>query len=272
MQQNVLDDIDWNLLWQNARKEKTWKTRGPDDWDRKAVSFARRNARSIYNTMFIDLLQPEKEWSVLDVGSGPGTLAIPLAERVRHVTAIDFSPKMVQLLEQNAREKGITNISTRALSWEDNWEESGISPHDVALASRSLSVPDLRRALEKLTRFAAKAVVVSDRVGSGPFDPAAFKALGRELKTGPDYIYTVNLLYQMGIHATVCFIRMENSHIYSSFEEAVDNYSWMFNDMSEAERKRLEKYVRSIASRGPAGEVILNPKYTTTWAFLRWSP
>lgn len=272
MQQVELKDIDWNVLWQAARKEKTWKSKGADDWDKKAASFARRNAHSIYNRKFIDLLQPEKDWTVLDVGCGPGTLSIPLAKLVNHVSALDFSPNMLEILKKRTREEGIKNISTHNLSWTDSWQENGIKFHDVTIASRSLGVEDLRSALEQLTRFAAKAVVVTDRVGHGPLDPDAFRAVGRELKTGPDYIYTVNLLYQMGIHASVNFIRLENSRSYSSFTEAIDNYGWMFQDLTGDEQKRLEKYVHSITSEVAENKIILQPEHVTTWAFLRWSP
>jgi SAM-dependent methyltransferase len=246
-------DIDWNLLWQAARKEKTWRSKDADDWDRKADSFARRTAHSVYNTMFIDLLQPEQDWSVLDVGCGPGTISIPLAKRVRHVSALDFSPKMLAIIRERSLQEGIANISTHHLSWEDDWQAEGLAVHDVTIASRSLGVNDLRAALDKLNRFARKAAAVTDKVGEGPFDPDAFEAVGRKLETGPDYIYTVNMLYQMGINAKVDFIRLENAHIYSSMKEAVDHYIWMFKDLTAEEQKRLEDYV-------------------TTWAFLRWSP
>ncbi|MDW7772258.1 MAG: class I SAM-dependent methyltransferase [Desulfobulbaceae bacterium] len=271
MQPLLFKNIDWNLMWQNAVKKKTRKSKGPDDWDKRAPSFARRNVHSIYNRMFLDLLQPEPEWTVLDVGCGPGTLSIPLAKRVRHVSALDFSPQMLKIIEERAGKEQIANISTHTLSWEDDWREHGIRVHDVTIASRSIGVRDLRAALEKLNRYARKAVAVTDRVGPGPLDPAAFKAVGRELETGPDYIYTVNLLYQMGIHATVNFIRLEHSRPYGSFAEAVDNYTWMFRDLTDEEHKRLEKYVRSIAE-DDGNTIILRPQHVTTWAFLRWSP
>jgi len=268
----TLKDIDWNLLWQAARKEKSWKSKNAVDWDRNAEAFARRTAHSIYNQMFIDLLQPEPDWSVLDIGCGPGTLSIPLAKRVRHVSALDFSPKMLQIIREHTLKEGITNIALHKLSWEDDWDAKGLEVHDVAIASRSLGVTDLRAALDKLNRFAGRAAALTDKVGHGPFDPDAFAAVGRKLKTGPDYIYTVNMLYQMGIHATVRFIRLDKAHIYSTLPEAVDNYSWMFRDLTAGEKKRLKQYVASIAFETEDDKIKLQPKHVTTWAFLRWSP
>jgi SAM-dependent methyltransferase len=266
------EDIDWNLLWQKARESATRKSKTSADWDRKADSFAGRNTRGVYNNLFISLLKPDRSWSVLDVGCGPGTLAIPLAAMVKRVTALDFSSRMLEILEQRSAEKELTNISAHRLSWTDDWRQHGITMHDAVIASRSLAVEDLRQALEKLTSFAARTVVVSDRVGSGPFDPDAFAAVGRQLRPGPDYIYTVNLLYRMGIQASVDFITLEDQHRYSSLEEAVDNYSWMFSDLTDREKKQLEDYVRSISFPLAGGIVTLRPRHIPAWAVIRWSP
>jgi len=272
MKEIQLKDIDWNSLWKKAKSKKSWKSKGVEDWDRKAESFSKRNARSDYNEKFITLLQPEKSWTLLDIGSGPGTLAIPLAERVFHVTALDFSSKMLAILKQRANRRGQKNISTHNFSWEDDWKEKGVRVHDVAIASRSLAVKDLRPALEKLNSFARKGVFITDRVGHGPFDQAAFKAVGRELKTGPDYIYTFNLLYQMGIRAKVNFIHLGNQSTYSSLDNAVENNTWMFQNLTADEKKRLKKYIQSITTTANDGTVTVTRKHIPIWAFISWQP
>jgi len=272
MQKLSIKDIDWNLLWQEAKKKKSWKSKGVEDWNKKASSFARRTARSVYTKKFLDLLQPRKTWSVLDVGCGPGTLALPLAGLVNRVSALDFSPNMLKILRQQARKQKITNISTHELSWDDDWLKNGIAVHDVAIASRSLAVKNLRPALLRLTRHARHAVIITDLVGHGPFDPEAFRAVGRKLQTGPDYIYTVNVLYQMGFQACVDFIRIDESRQYASFEEAMDRFIWMFRDITGREQQLLEEYVRSIIVTGDDGMISLAPSHVPTWAFIRWAP
>jgi len=266
------DTIDWNELWKQARSDRSYQVKDAKDWDRKAPAFARRNTVSRYIDTFIELLGPRSSWSVLDIGCGPGTLAIPLAKRVKRISALDFSPKMLDILTERAGEEGIANISPHTLSWTDDWEKNGIRPHDVTIASRSLAVDDLRAALEKLTVFARKKVVITDKVGSGPFDPEAFSAVGRELRTGPDYIYTINLLYQMGIQASVDFIRHEETLPCSSQEECLEYYTWMFHDLSAGEKKRLKKYVRSITSSSEDGTFVVRRKHVPAWAFIHWKP
>ena len=267
-----IENLDWNLLWQQAKSKKTWKAKKAQDWDKKAASFAKRTATSVYTDQFLQLLQPQSQWSVLDAGCGPGTLTLPLAAMVRRVTAFDFSQNMLNILQKNATENGLANITICHTSWEEDWKSSQIPPHDVALASRSLAVRDLGAALSKLSAHAREKVVITDRVKHGPFDPEAFAAIGRPLNTGPDYIYTINLLYQMGYLPTVDYIRLEETLVYDSFTDALSSYTWMFQDLNENEEKRLKKYVQSITTIAGNGTVSVHRRHVPTWAYISWHP
>lgn len=267
-----VEDLDWNLLWQQEKNKKTWKEKKACDWDKKAASFARRTASSIYVDRFLHLLQPQPQWSVLDAGCGPGTLALPIAPVVRRVTGLDFSGGMLEILRQKAAEKGLKNITTCHGSWEDDWRQLQIGRHDVALASRSLAVRDLQAALTKLTAHAREKVVITDRVRHGPFDPDAFAAVGRPLNTGPDYIYTLNLLHQMGYLPTVEYIHLEETLEYGSFAEALSGCSWMFRDLTAEEEKRLKRYLKSISTIAPDGTVSVSRRHVPVWAYITWKP
>jgi len=267
-----IQDLDWNLLWQQARKKKTSPSRESADWDKKAASFARRTTGSVYTKKFLALLNPRPEWSILDIGCGPGTLALPLATCCRQVTALDFSGNMLTILKKRVSQQNLKNISTHQVSWQDDWKQHGIKPHDVAIASRSLAVPNLKKALIRLSSYGTRKICITDRVKHGPFDPDAFTAIGRPLNTGPDYIYTVNLLYQMGYLPTVNYIHLEETLHYASFSEAIEGYTWMFRDLNAGEEKRLKKYVQSITTTLEDGTVSVQRLHVPTWAFISWQP
>lgn len=263
-------DIDWGLLWQQAQDDAGWKPREAQVWDERAASFAERRAHSTFEQQCLELLAPQAEWTVLDVGAGPGTLAVPLAAQVRHVTCMDFSTAMLARARQRAEEEGRTNLTMVHASWTDDWEALGIVPHDVVIAARSMSVRDILAALRRLSAFGTHKRVVVDRVGSGPFDPAAFAAAGRKARRGPDYIYTLNALYQLGYHATIAYVHTDNSRNCSSFEEACASYNWMLPDLNPQEREGLLGYLRSIATRQEDGSILLQPQHRPTWAFISW--
>jgi SAM-dependent methyltransferase len=267
-----MPNLDWAVLWQEAQAAKNWTTKAAADWDKKAPSFAERTANSVYTEQFVDLLAPLPEWTILDVGCGPGTLALPLATRCQRVTALDFSAGMLAILEQQAKEQHLDNIRSEQLAWQDNWEEAGIGVYDVVLASRSLAVPDLRQALEKMEQHTKELVVIADKVGSGPFDPDAFAAIGRPLQSGPDYIWTFNLLCQMGRLPTVDYIYMEAEQEHLSFADALASCKWQFSNLTAEEEDKLQDYVQSIAEIRADGTVITRRQQAPVWAFMTWQP
>ncbi|MEN8257502.1 MAG: class I SAM-dependent methyltransferase [Thermodesulfobacteriota bacterium] len=263
-------DIDWNMLWQQERREKSWKRKKKKDWDKRAASFAKRNLGSDFSDLCLGLIKPEPSWSVLDVGCGPGTLAIPLARQVKQVTAMDFSEKMLAELAVRAKAAGLENIRSVHASWQDDWQEQGVERHDVVVAARSLAVDDLRGALEKMNKWARKEVVVVDRVGPGPFDPDLFAALGRPFDPGPDFIFTVNILFQMGISPRLDYLEFDLQRQYADREEAILGWSWMVDELSDAEQSKLGIYVDKRLSENSDGSVTLTRKKPVKWAFIRW--
>ncbi len=265
-------DIDWNKLWQNARRRKSWNSKQPADWDKKAPSFSKRNRNSPYISLFLSHLALGDSLSVLDVGCGPGTLAIPLAARVGHVTCVDYSKVMLELVEQRAEDKGLTNVQTIHCAWEDDWETHDITPHDFAISSRSIGVHDLVGALKKLNNFARKRVFVTDRISPTPFDPEAFAAIGRPFNAGPDYIYTVNCLYSLGIHPSVTILELDGDFLFSTMEKAVESYSWMIKDLSTTETKKLTEYVRSKVVRSDENGLTVRRTNPPRWALISWQP
>jgi SAM-dependent methyltransferase len=216
-------------------------------------------------------MNPKPEWSVLDVGCGAGTLAIPLAGLVQAVTAIDFSDVMISILGERCWEQAITNVTPRVIGWEDDWDMAGIAEHDVAIASRSLVVEDLHAALSKLDSKARRRVFISSLVGDGPFDRRIFEAIGRELDRGPDYICVYNLLHQMDIFADVTFVMNgDGEKVYSSIEEAVQGFRWMIDDMTADEEARLRIYLEGHFVKKEGGWA-LSYHHEVRWAIISWS-
>ncbi len=264
------NDIDWDLLWQNGRKQKSWRSKGADEWDKKAPAFAERTGTSPYIPLFLSRLPLESSFTVLDIGSGPGTLALPLAEMVKKVTAIDYSEKMLEILQQRAASRNLHNIECVNCSWESDWGSFNIPQADIAIASRSMNVADLSAAIDKLNRYATRYVFITDRIAPSPFDPDAFAAIGREFDSGPDYIFTLNFLYSKGIHASVDLLELDDTITFNSMEEALKSYIWMFKDITSEETDKLEKYITTRTIETQDNRLTLSLKYPPRWAMIWW--
>ncbi|MBU0968386.1 MAG: methyltransferase domain-containing protein [Proteobacteria bacterium] len=263
--------VNWNMVWREARQQRKFDRNDNSYWNRRAPSFARHTKTSGYARNFLRLMNPKPEWSILDVGCGAGTLAIPLAGLVQSVTAIDFSDVMISILGERCWEQAITNVTPRVIGWEDDWDMAGIAEHDVAIASRSLVVEDLHAAVIKLDSKARRKVFISSLVGDGPFDRRIFEAIGRDLDRGPDYICVYNLLHQMGIFADVTFVMNgDGDKVYSNVDEAAKGFRWMIDDMTADEEARLRIYLKGHLVKKKEGWT-LSYHHEVRWAIISWS-
>ncbi len=61
-----------------------------DFWDGRASEFSEYATSTGYAERFIALMDIDPYWTVLDMACGGGTLAVPLSQRVKSVTAVDF--------------------------------------------------------------------------------------------------------------------------------------------------------------------------------------
>ena len=264
-----VSSIDWNAAWREVQGRRSFRPKDTKSWDGRAPSFARHANKHDYIGQFMQIMQPEPDWSVLDIGSAAGTLAVPLAGSVTTITAVDPSPVMRSLLEERCRQEGITNIRIVNGRWEDDWEQLGIGVHDVAIASRSLFVEDPRCAIDKLCQHAGQRVYLSTIVGDGPFDRRLVEATGRSFHPGADYIYLVNLLYQMGIMAHVAFTVHEEDRTYENVEEALEAMRWMVDPLTSGEEERLRDFLHhALVARD--GRWKLPYRRKVRWAVLWW--
>ncbi len=118
--------------------------------------------------------------SVLDLGCGPGSLAIPLAEAGARVTALDSAPGMIDALMEEASQRGLEGIEARCQCWR---EVMPVPVYDLVLAASfppALGVDGMRR-LESLARGHCALVL------SCGGDPFAFRRHMWEVVLGEPY-------------------------------------------------------------------------------------
>ncbi len=95
----------------------------------------------------LELVQPQPQWQMLDIATATGHTAFIFAPHVTHVWATDITPEMLTLAQQQAEERGLTNVTVEtadaeALPYADGRFDLAtcrIAPHhfgDVALFVR----------------------------------------------------------------------------------------------------------------------------------------
>jgi len=205
---DTLLGIDWRQAWIEQNKTRQIAAES-SVWDERSKDYKDHSGISDYRDLFIKYLDLKDSQSVLDMGSGPGTIAIPLAQKGHQVIAADFSAGMREIARQRATELGLANLQVKALDWNQDWPAAGIKPKsvDVAVASRSTIVDDLGDAFIKLDTTARAKVAITMVT---EHSPKGFKALGSTQEGCkeylPDYIYGINLLLQWGGYPELRFI------------------------------------------------------------------
>lgn len=266
--------IDWAQEWVEAQKER----RKADDaayWDGRAASFAETCGTSPYATTFLERASLRAGETVFDMGCGSGTLAVPLAQAGHEVWACDFSAKMLELMMGRAREEGVDGLIHPVLvSWDGDWDAAGIPLCDVSFASRSIATSDLSAAMEKLAARARRRVCITLGTDDSPrSDEVLLRAMGRKRTYYPDFIFGMNILWDLGIYPDLSYIRSPRASEFSSREEAIEKTCEIVG-ATPAERARLEAYAREhlrCREDEHGAEVwTFDHVRVTSWAFISW--
>ena len=199
----------------------------------------------------LDRIQLTPESTVLDVGGGAGRLTIPLAKRVKHVTALEPSPKMFDILNSNIKEKNLHNVTTINRCCEDLVSENFVQPHDIVVSSFSLFMVDVGNVLQKLDKLANKAVYLFVFASQWMNDELQ-KIVNGDITpiTSSDHIYIYNILHDLGILANVEIWSSESRHCYQNLDEAATKFSEKYGVADKKEEIRAYLDGRMIKENG----------------------
>lgn len=203
-----LAGVDWAQAWK-TRNQLREKPGDAAHWSARSTTYGAAS-QGDYEREFLRLAGIRPGETVLDFGCGIGLLAVPLAQMGCRVVACDFSAGMLEQLDRNARAAGVSDrIDARLVSWDDDWEAAGLGADafDVAIASRSMSTPDLLASLRKLDAAARRRVCVTVAAGRSPRrDERAFEAVGRPRTWVADYAYCMGVLFQHGVFPELSYV------------------------------------------------------------------
>lgn len=220
--------IDWSAEWARIYAQSSnvmRKSNKPAYWEKRANRFNKINNDGAGRVQAIlKRIGVDDQTTVLDVGCGPGKLAIPLAKSAQSVTALDPAAAMLEKLNQRAAKEGMTNIRTINKDWNTAVADGDVVPHDIILSSYSLIMDNVGEALATMDTMAQKAVCLfwfANREGFG-YDKFWPKLHGEEFRAGPDHTILLNILKSMGIKPEVTIDPRQHVISYDSMDQAVE--------------------------------------------------
>jgi len=141
------------------------------------------------------------EAAVLDVGAGIGRWTLPMARRVRRVTAVEPLQGMRQVLVERAAAQGITNLDVL----DAPWLTIQVALHDAVVATHATyTTTDLLGFVRKMETSARRSCYVALRVPAhdGIIGELS-ERINRRWHDSPNFIVGYNLLLSAGYHPNV---------------------------------------------------------------------
>lgn len=261
----LIDQLDFAQMYQQHMQQAQRSRKEPEHWDKKAQKMAQTcaNPQDPYLIRFRELMDFTGAKTLLDVGCGPGSVCLALAKHFTTVIGIDYSQGMLDAAQERAKAMDINNVQFEQLAWEDNWAQ--LPKVDIAVASRSTLVDDLKTALLKLNRQANLRVYTTHTVNPTFIDENIIQFIGREVVRLPTYIYAVNILHQMGINARVDFINSSDKGGFEQVEDFVESVNWSLKNLSDEEIAKLHQYYDLQLASGKR-----IPYPARNWAMVSW--
>lgn len=252
---HLFDPQFWSRKWEKAaRVSSLQKQKGtPGDWIDfwNHISEGYRNRMQCESEIIDEVLKllgsenlVTQESVVLDIGSGPGTFALPVARRVSHVVALDPAQKMIETLMMEAKRFDISNITPLCQRWENsNFNKA----FDLVFASWSPAIRNgeslmaMHQASRKYCCLVTSAGLENfrirnelwERIFQEPFHSSHFHIL-----------YPFNYLYVSGYRPNLRFFRRAVYHE-EPIHKLVDwyeHYFKIFLDLTPKEKEIIRQY------------------------------
>lgn len=259
-------NIQWNEIWKNQLIQSSMPK--PDAynnwWDsvesarRYLKDYGRRDEKGFDRIAWsIEQLPLKPDSRVLEIGSGPGVLSIPIAKQVNHVTVVDTSAGMLQVLHEYAEREGVSNIRSIQKRWEDISDNDISSTFDVVFASLSLGMPEIQAAIEKMNRYTTGSVILIWFADEPGFEKI-YRLILPEISGMPhspmpraDILF--NLVYSMGFFPEVTYGKFSLSQKFADEQEISDFFHYQHHITYQKDAEVYRRYVSEHMKKTESG-------------------
>lgn len=268
-------DSEWREITKKQRQISTYKSSAEffsiQLFVDKMVQNLKNGAMARVNDQLAALGIPPGS-SVLDIGAGPGTLAVPLAKEGCRVTVVEPSQPIKQAMDEYRRYLQVdAEIGVIPAVWEDVDPEN-LGTYDYVISSFALSVPNLKEALAKMHQAAGKEVHIFWFMNDTSWDVTytrLWESLhGEKYWAKPKADVVWNCLYQMGIYADIAVYPMRDERGYPDLRAAADDYADRMDAHEEWQKEIISGYLDSVLVRGENDSLVFPDK--GLYAHISW--
>ncbi|NCC87378.1 MAG: class I SAM-dependent methyltransferase [Clostridia bacterium] len=245
-------------------------------WDSQAQAQCYHQIPSFDNNQFLMLMESrgmlKQSYDVLDIGCGAGIYSIAIADRVKNVTGVDISSKMIEHGKNKALELKLDNVNLFQADWKNfSLEDNGYDSHfDLVFAHMTPAV-SCAATLEKMNAASKHYCILCKPTRRN--DPVYFEVeriMGIE-HVGEIFdetiINTFSMLWQLGYFPEFAY---ENQvwNINRTYEEACQFYinrAKQIKTLNDSDIDKAKDYLKSIEKDGIISECINTVITTISW-------
>ena len=262
------EEIDWAYFWEKKLEAKEDRKK---DWDKAAPNFGKSAIRDNYDKELISKLILDSEDTLLDLGCGEGSISLQLYDKVKSITAIDSSCKMIELYDKKIKKEEIKNIKTIQADITDI-NIDNVGPHDIILASRSLNgILNIQETIANMNEIANKYVFITV---FGPnnwkIEKDFYESIDKEYSEFPSHRYLFNILVDMGIYPNIENLDIGKHREYKDINEILEKGKWRLFSLDDDEKEKLKNYIAETYTINPNTGQLYNKYDKADWVLFWW--
>ena len=250
--------IDWSEVWNRQvlrRREFGKVVNSAGQWDSRESAFGywETTMKTQYGRIkdTINEIEITSRSRVLDIGSGPGVIALPLSNRVAHITAIEPLKGMVEVMREKIVQRKIQNIKWIQKYWEEIDVDLDLEPlYDVVIASLSLNMIGIRDAIKKMNKVCSKFVYLYWFAGEPSWETHSKKLIpllhGTPFVPMPKCDMLFNVLYEMGIYPHIKVLRYQHPECFDSFRDLLFEFCEYYQVTTSSQEKLIKNYLLDL--------------------------
>ena len=247
-----VEQIDWNEVWKHQfeRSGKQQNKENVLDYDVKehALHYLAHAPEERTEQILRSFPGDSDTFRVLDIGAGPGRIAVPLSGKVAHVTAVEPGKGMREVLKDRIAEYDIRNITIVGKRWEEVDIVQDLSgQYDLVIAAHSLEMPDICDAVRKMCRASRRWVYLFWNAGISGKERRAIDLwpvlYGCDYHAGPKSDVLYHILHDMGIYPNTNVDCFDIVDTYPDLETAVAAIRKSFPAATREQERILRNYL-----------------------------
>jgi len=259
---NLKHHLRWENAWEEMRQERMGKPKVSYDdefFKKSANDFSERIKLNDYefgrkSTEMLDEIIDDN-FEVLEIGTGPGTLTVPLAKKVKKITGIEFAERNIKNLKLNLKENNLLNVEIVNKKWEKIEDDKIMGKFDLVVCSHFLwQIKDVDELLKRMENASRRYCSIIQPCGRDELIKEIFEKISNQKYTGqfePDADYFAYvILREWGRLVSVGYFDYTFERNLKEQVRNVAGFIGRFYEVDTVLEKKIKDYLLEISEDG----------------------